>query len=153
MSGRPTRPEAAALPWRGFHHLAVITPDLDATIRFYRDAVGMRIGWVGPADPPLGRDCTVIIGGEGTSHIHFFEQLGAQVQPTDPENLLAPPPGGSGIHHVAFGLPDEAAALALRERLRAHGVPMSEIMDQGGFRDMVFRDNNGVLLEAAWPDA
>lgn len=145
--------ETAGVPWRGFHHLAVITPDLDATIRFYRDVVGMTIAAVGPADPPLGRDCIVAVGDDAMSHIHFFEQVGAPVHPVDPQNLLAPPPGGSGVHHVAFGLPDEAAALALRERLRAHGVAMTEIMDQGPFRDMLFRDNNGVLIEAAWPSA
>jgi catechol 2,3-dioxygenase-like lactoylglutathione lyase family enzyme len=111
----------------------------------------MKIAAVGPADPPMGRDCIVTVGGAGQSHIHFFEQVGAQAPPSDPENLMAPPPGGIGVHHVAFGLPDEAAALALRERLRTHGLPMTEIMDQGPFRDMLFRDNNGVLIEAAWP--
>lgn len=151
MSDQTARTEATTLPWQGFHHLAVLTPDLDATMHFYREVVGMTIAAVGPADPPLGRDCIVIVGGEGTSHIHFFEHVGAQVQPFDPEHLMALPPGGSGVHHVAFGLPDEAAALALRERLRAHGVPMTEILDQGAFRDMLFRDNNGVLIEAAWP--
>ncbi|MFN8513239.1 MAG: VOC family protein [Chloroflexia bacterium] len=148
MSDQTARTEATTLPWQGFHHLAMLTPDLDATMHFYREVVGMTIAAVGPADPLLGRDCIVTVGGEGTSHIHFFEHVGAQVQPIDPEPD-GPPPGG-GIHHVAFGLPDEAAALALRERLRAQGVPMTEIMDQGAFRDMLFRDNNGVLIEAAW---
>jgi catechol 2,3-dioxygenase-like lactoylglutathione lyase family enzyme len=151
MSDQWGLPEAAAQSWRGFHHLAVITPDLDATIRFYRDVVGMEIAWVGPAEPPHGRDCVVTVGGDAGTYIHFFEQIGAQVRSIDPENLLAFSPTASGIHHIAFALPDEAAALALREQLRAHGVPMTEIMDPGGIRDMLFPDNNGVILEAAWP--
>jgi hypothetical protein len=36
--------DEAIPPWRGFHHVALVTPDLDATIRFYGGVVGMRVG-------------------------------------------------------------------------------------------------------------
>ena len=29
--------------WRGINHLALITPDMDATVRFYHGALGMPI--------------------------------------------------------------------------------------------------------------
>ena len=57
------------------------------------------------------------------------------------------------LHHVALALPDEAAGLALRERLQALQIPVTEVMDQGPARNMLFPDNNGLLLEAAWSQA
>ncbi len=36
-------------PWSGFHHIALVTRDLDATIRFYRDVLGMEIVFIAPA--------------------------------------------------------------------------------------------------------
>ena len=29
-------------PWRGFHHVALVTSDLDATMRFYAEALGIE---------------------------------------------------------------------------------------------------------------
>ena len=38
--------EAQLLPWRSVHHIALVTPDLDETVRFYRDVLGMSVGQV-----------------------------------------------------------------------------------------------------------
>jgi len=32
--------------WRGVNHLALVTPDMDATVRFYHGVLGMR--WCPP---------------------------------------------------------------------------------------------------------
>lgn len=37
------------LQWQGFHHIALVTLDLDATIRFYGDVLEMKAGNVYPA--------------------------------------------------------------------------------------------------------
>ena len=29
--------------WRGINHLALVTPDMDATVRFYHGVLGMRV--------------------------------------------------------------------------------------------------------------
>ena len=29
--------------WRGVHHLALVTPDMDATVRFWSGALGARL--------------------------------------------------------------------------------------------------------------
>ena len=30
--------------WQGFHHIALVTADFDATLRFYGDVLGMEVG-------------------------------------------------------------------------------------------------------------
>ncbi len=144
----PTAP-----PWRGFHHLALVTPDLDATIRFYRDVLGLVVAFVAPATEMHGRHAMIAVdGGEG-SFLHFFEQPNAAIHPYPLATGLVFPRELGALHHVALALPDEAAGLALRARLHGLGLPVTEVMDQGPVRDVLFLDNNGLLLEAAWPKA
>ena len=35
--------------WRGINHLALVTPDMDATVRFYAGVLGMRLAAGRPA--------------------------------------------------------------------------------------------------------
>jgi len=137
-------------PWRGFHHVALVTPDLDATIRFYGDVLGMGIGEVVGATGRQGRHCFVKPGDAETWGLHFFEQPDAEVfaYPETFERYAFIP---GALQHVAFALPDEEAALALRRRLAAFGVDMTGVTNLGMVSNMLFRDNNGLLLEATWP--
>ncbi len=43
------------LPWQGFDHVALATPDLEATIRFYCDVLGMQGRPSLPSDKPHAR--------------------------------------------------------------------------------------------------
>ena len=84
----------------------------------------------------------------------FFEYSKAPLfSPEDrPLDRAVFDPGATFLSHISFALPDEAAGLALRERLTRHNVAMSPIMEPGGgIWIMVFFDNNGLPLEAAWP--
>jgi catechol 2,3-dioxygenase-like lactoylglutathione lyase family enzyme len=137
-------------PWRGFHHLALVTPDVDATIQFYRDVLGMELKSRGEGNPIHGRTVTFRPGGD-FADIHFFELATAQIFTPSP-NWEGIPWIPGALHHVAFGLPDEASAVALRERLRSHGaLVLTDFMDQGDTYNMIFADNNGMMLEANWP--
>lgn len=134
--------------WGGFHHIALVTPDLDSTIGFYRDVLGMKVLFTAPATEINGRHAA-ILPGEGYLGLHFFEQADAKLfTPPDLKTMYWLP---GALHHISFVLPDEAAGLAFRERLQAYGVAMTEIMLQGDMvYNMLFQDNNGMLLEAAW---
>ena len=35
--------ENAGPRWRGVNHLALVTPDMDATVRFYQGVLGARV--------------------------------------------------------------------------------------------------------------
>jgi catechol 2,3-dioxygenase-like lactoylglutathione lyase family enzyme len=145
----PARP-----PWRGFHHVALLTRDLDATIRFYQDVLGMEISFTAPAGDLHGRHCGIRPGSEPDRlGLHFFEYLQAPYSNPLDQSLEATvfDPGPTFLSHISFALPNEEAGLALRERLNSSSVPMTPIMDQGDLRNMVFLDNNGMALEAIWP--
>jgi len=136
-------------PWRGFHHVALVTPDLDATIRFYGGVLGMRVGEVAAATERQGRHCFIKPGDDETWGLHFFELADARIfaYPETFERFAFVP---GALQHVAFALPDEESALSLRRRLAAFGVEVTDMTDLGPISNMLFRDNNGLLLEATW---
>lgn len=134
--------------WQGFHHIALVTPNLDETIRFYRDVLGMQAGEVMERQ---GRHCFVQPGGD-TWGVHFFEYADAAIAThldllSNRFLFLA-----GALQHIAFALPDEESALTLRERLKAHGVDMTNINEIASICNFLFVDNNGILLEATWPN-
>jgi catechol 2,3-dioxygenase-like lactoylglutathione lyase family enzyme len=147
MSSLISTSTSAVPPWGGFHHIALVTPELDATIQFYTVVLGMPLLFVAPAGEMHGRHAAVHPGGKLLG-LHFFEMPTAQIfTPPDLTSMYWLP---GALHHISLALPDEQAAQAFRTRLQTHGIAMSEIMDQGNLRNMVFLDNNGILLEAAW---
>lgn len=140
----------ATPPWQGFHHVALVTPDLDATKKFYTEVLGMRLVAEFPATDRNGRHCFIKPGATEAWGLHFFERPDARIFPY-PEGMqrFAFVPGA--LQHMAFALPGMAEALRLRERLVAFGIPTTGIGSLGWVRNMLFRDNNGLLLEATWP--
>lgn len=105
--------------WRGGHHVALVTRDLDATIRFYHGLLGMPL-WAAMTPMPYhGRHCFLLAG---SFFMHFFEDVDAQIAVPPPgweQNRITFIPGA--MQHLAVGLEDEAGLAALRERLRAAG--------------------------------
>jgi catechol 2,3-dioxygenase-like lactoylglutathione lyase family enzyme len=141
-----------APPWRGFHHIALVTPDLDATIAFYTEVLGMQLVKLFPATDGNGRHCFIKPGTTEAWGLHMFERADAQIFQY-PEGMQRFEFISGALQHIAFALPDLAAAHALRERLAAHGIATTAISDLGPVQNMLFRDNSGILLEATWPKA
>ncbi len=146
---------SAPLPWAGFHHIALVTPDLDATIAFYRDVLGMEVGEVRMGGGVIpARHCFIRPGHDAaTWGLHFFEQPGVEL-PRYPGGLAGLRTAGfipGALQHIAFTLPDAAAAEALRARLAAHGVEATPTGTIGPIQNMLFFDPHGLLREATWP--
>ncbi len=134
--------------WQGIHHVALVTPDLDATIEFYRDILGMEVTAVAPANEMHGRHAAAKPGGSYVG-LHFFEQR--DVKLFNPPDLKTMYWLHGAYHHISFALPDEAAGLAFRDQLAAQGIEMTPVMDQGDVYNLLFQDVHGMLLEIAWP--
>ena len=136
---------AGTIPWHGLNHLALITNDMDATVRF----------WHGVLDAPLvatiGTDTFrhYFFSFGPTSSVAFFEYIGQRT------NELAKPAGvfdarAGQFDHLSMDLPDEAALLALRSRLQDAGTEVTDVVDHGLMRSIYFTDPNGIALEASW---
>jgi len=139
-----------APPWQGIHHLALVTRDLEATVRFYVETLGMRVLLEPPARQGAPRHRFIDTGGGAA--LHFWEVAEAEIYA---QPLTAGPPEfvPGALQHLALRLPDEAALVSLQRRLRAAGVDATEIFSQGAVRLFFFHDNNGLVLEAAcWLD-
>ena len=139
--------DAAALEnprWRGVNHLALVTPDMDATVRFYHGVLGMRLVASVMAGPM--RHYFFEIGPENT--IAFFEVKGA--------DTFAAPAGipdrlrKAQFDHLSFNVADEDALVALQERLRAAQVEVTEEIDHDFIHSIYFTDPHGIALEASW---
>src|SRR5258708_40040488 len=107
--------------WRGINHLALVTTDMDATVRFYAGVLGAKL--VATLGTPAFRHYFFKIG-EGNT-IAFFEYADADVTPfAKPAGV--PDPRAVQFDHISLNLPDEEALLDLRGRLKAAGCEVTD---------------------------
>lgn len=139
--------------WQGFDHVALATPDLESSIHFYCEILGMQAGEIYEARGGKTRHCFIKPGMTRSQGLHIWEVPGAKLPPRfeslewhQPDTITA-----GALLHIAFTLPDEAAGLALRARLEHHHIEVGETHDLGPLRSMVFIDINGIMIEAIWP--
>lgn len=136
---------ATDVPWQGLNHLALITNDMDATVRFWHGVMGA------PLVATIGTDTFrhYFFSFGPTSCVAFFEYIGQRT------NELAKPAGvfdarAGQFDHLSMDLPDEAALVALRQRLLDAKCEVTEVVDHGLMRSIYFNDPNGIALEASW---
>ena len=137
--------EAANPRWRGINHLALITSDMDATVRFWHGVLGARLV------AHLGNEAFrhyFFEFGEGQT-VAFFEYRDAPVARfTKPAGV--PDPRAIQFDHLSFNLADEHGLEELRSRLKEHGCEVTDVVDHGFMRSIYFNDPNGIALEASW---
>ena len=131
--------------WRGINHLALITGDMDATVRFYVGVLGARL--VATIGTPHFRHYFFDIGTGNT--VAFFEYAGIELDP------FAKPAGvphqrAVQFDHLSLNLADENAVLELRDRLKRANCEVTDVVDHGFIHSIYFNDPNGIALEATW---
>ena len=132
--------ELAGRTFSRIHHVAIIVRDIEASLAFYRDTLGLPVGLV----LPIEHDEVII------AFLDVGESKIELVQPTSATTGVARflDKKGEGFHHVCFETPDVDATLA---ELAQDGV---ELIDQAARRGaegpVAFlhpRSCNGVLVE------
>lgn len=129
------------MKFNGVNHLAMATGDMDKTIRFWRDLLGMRL--------------VAGLGRRGYRHyffqisdtdlIAFFEWTG--VKPVPNKAHGQPVSGPFIFDHVSFGVDTEDDLWELKDRMEAAGCEVSDVIDHGFIHSIYAHDPNGIPIE------
>jgi len=127
--------------YTGINHLAMATGDLDRTIRFWRDLLGMRL--VAGLGHPGYRHYFLEISPQDL--IAFFEWPG--VGPVEEKEHGYPVKGPFIFDHVSFGVEKEEHLWELKDTLEAGGFEVSEVINHGFIHSIYTYDPNGIPIE------
>lgn len=126
---------------RGIHHLAMATRDMETTIRFWRDLLGMRlVGGLGKKDYKL-----YFFEISPQNYIVFFEW--PKVEPVEEKDHGTPVSGPLVFDHVSFAVENLESLCALRATLEAAGFWVSDVIDHGIIYSIYSFDPNGIPIE------
>ena len=123
---------------RGLHHVTAISSDLERTIAFYRDVLGLAIVHDAPSDDDPDARHVWFGPGDGT-YVSFMEY------PRMPEGIV----GRGSTHHFALRVDSAEEQEAWRDYLREHDIDCTDVFDRGEFRSIYIRDPDGHVVEIA----
>ena len=130
--------------YTGIHHVALATGDMDRTIRFWRDLLGMRLV-AGLGRPGFRQYFFEVSAGD---LIAFFEWPG--VEPLAERDHGAPQEGRVGFDHVAIGVAERKDLWELKDRLEVAGFWASEVVDHGFIHSLYSFDPNEIPIEFSY---
>ena len=127
---------------RGLHHLTLISRDLERTIAFYRDLLGLAIvarrpvATTTPGRATCGSARSTATPGMLVSFMQY---------PDLPKGVV----GTGSTHHFALVVDSAEEQEAWRDYLRGQGVECTDVFDRGAFRSIYVRDPDGHIVEIA----
>src|SRR5215211_8895913 len=125
-------------------HVHLKVADLERAVRFYQDVLGFEL------QQRFGRSAAFLSAGGYHHHIglNTWESLGGS----------PPPPGTTGLYHVAILYPSRAALANALHRLMTADIPLDGASDHGVSEALYLRDpdQNGLELycdrpQDQWP--
>ena len=136
----------------GIHHLAVSTTDIKKQIYFFTEVLGLELValyWMhGVPDTWHGfiklNDHSYLAFVQGPKNIDGVATLGS----SHAAGSGGPSAGGT-MQHLAFNVDSLDELLAMRDRIRAHGVNVFGPLDHGMCHSMYFAGPEGINLEVA----
>jgi len=129
------------MKFNGVNHLAMATGDMDRTIRFWRDLLGMRL--VAGLGEPGYRHYFFQISDNDL--LAFFEW--PDVEPVADKEHGRPVSGPFIFDHVSFGVDEEEDLWELKDKLEAAGFEVSDVIDHGFIHSIYAHDPNGIPIE------
>jgi len=131
--------------YTGINHLALATGDMDATVRFWRDLLGMRL--IAGLGHPGYRHYFFEIS--RNDMIAFFEWPG--VTPLMEKDHGVPVKGPFAFDHVSFEVTSGDDLWELKDRLEAADIWVSEVIDHGFIHSIYTFDPNHIPIEFSAP--
>jgi catechol 2,3-dioxygenase-like lactoylglutathione lyase family enzyme len=130
--------------YNGINHLAMVTGDMDLTIRFWRDLLGMRLV------AGLGRK----------GYRHYFFEISAtdliaffewpEVQKIPEKDHGVPVKGPVAFDHISIGVNEIADLMEIKRNLTGAGFWVSEIIDHGFIYSIYSFDPNNIPIEFSY---
>jgi len=129
------------IQYSGINHIALATNDMDRTIRFWRDLLGMRL-IAGLAEPGSRQYFFEITD---NMMISFFEW--PEVGPMPDRDPGTPVKGPFSFDHICIELNGKEELWELKDRLEAADIWVTEVMDNGFIHSIFSTDPNNIQLE------
>ena len=114
-------------------HVHLKVSDIDRALAFYRDVLGFEV------TQRLGDDAAFLSAGGYHHHLGLNTWESRDGSP--------PPPGATGLYHVAIRYPDRATLGDALQRLVEAGVPISGATDHGVSEAIYLSDPDGNGIE------
>jgi len=130
--------------FNGINHLAMATGNMDETIRFWRDLLGMRL--VAGLGKPGYRHYFFQVS--NTDLLAFFEW--PDVEPVSKKAHGLPVKGSFIFDHVSFGVDTQEDLWEIAAKLDAAGFAVSDMIDHGFIYSIYSHDPNGIPIEFSY---
>jgi catechol 2,3-dioxygenase len=117
-------------------HVHLKVADLERALGFYRDVLGFQL------TQRFGRNAAFLSAGGYHHHIGLNTWESAGGSP--------PPPGATGLYHVAILYPTRAELADALQRLLQAEVPLEGAADHGVSEAIYLRDPDGNGVEICW---
>jgi catechol 2,3-dioxygenase len=123
-------------PQVGIGHVHLKVADIERALKFYRDVLGFEI------TTRYGEQAVFLSAGGYHHHIalNTWESLGGS----------PPPPGTTGLYHVAILYPTRALLAGALRRVLAAGIQLEGAADHGVSEAIYLRDPDGNGVELYW---
>lgn len=114
-------------------HVHLRVSDLERAVRFYSQVLGFDV------TQRMGSNAAFLSAGGYHHHVglNTWESRGGR----------PPPPGSTGLYHVAFRYPDRPALARAYRRLLEHSIPLEGASDHGVSEALYLRDPDGNGIE------
>jgi catechol 2,3-dioxygenase-like lactoylglutathione lyase family enzyme len=117
-------------PFLGIRHVALNVRDVQKSLHFYSDILGMKLEWM--PDP----DNAYLTSGQDNLALHKLSEEAA-------------PSANQLVHHIGILVKQPEDVDKWAERLRAHGVALAQQpkAHRDGARSFYFHDPDGLLIQ------
>jgi catechol 2,3-dioxygenase-like lactoylglutathione lyase family enzyme len=125
----------------GLHHVTLICRDVERSVDFYRNLLGMRLV-----------KQTVNEDDRQARHLFFGDEEGRPgtiVTCLEYGDLEEGRVGAGSVHHFALSVESEEELAGWHAYLTSKGIPCTEVMDRTYFKSIYLRDPDGTIVELA----
>jgi catechol 2,3-dioxygenase-like lactoylglutathione lyase family enzyme len=125
----------------GIHHITLLCADVERSLAFYRNLLGMRLV-----------KQTVNEDDRRARHFFFGDEEGRPgtlITCLEYPDLDEGTVGRGSTHHFALAVESEEELAAWRDYLISRGISVTDVMDRTYFKSIYLRDPDGHILEIA----